>query len=900
MQCRRCGADAARDARFCILCGSSLEPERQYCISCGRLCRAGARFCDKCGRTLANGDSQAEPKAVEISVSPTMKGQQIHEKRGRFRALPLLTVLFVIVGLFLLVLYLLSNTGSKTMTLGSPRHLTSNAVSEKGCVINVSGTGTKMDGLCITVPSGAYRKETVFELSMAEIKSHRYGSLFNAATPLISIKNGGGFSEKPITLRIPVRISDDEAALAFFYDRESGSLEGIPFAGYDSISLTAVTAHFSDVVVSKVKKGRIVDSIDTGFRPGTDDFQMPNYGSYARPDGHCAGQSIAAMFYYLFRGRIGWDTPLHGLFDNNGHESTPLLWQDDSLAIRLCSAVQHERVAFTGVSRNIDWQGAAGKDDEATYYAFAYAMQLTGNPQFMRIESSKKGGAHAIIAWSVTREGIDVADPNFPGKSRRILFERAPRKAFKPYSSGADAGDVSQGKTIYDRIGYLGLFALINRERVRNLWMMLKEGRDPGKDIFIPDMELVAATGIDSNGRFVTKPLKDVLEVNLQDMLQIDPDGRGELWITNPLNYDARLVFYRKDKMICSFDNLSENQGRWAPIKLERGKNDLGVLYLRIPPGLDKYKYVNFNRYMVNFIAPGLKVEPHQAKSAPGEGISFNASVEGGPQKPWFRWDYGDGTEIEGTASHVEHLYEKEGLHRGSVTLMDRANPSRSIGRAEFVVTVSSGVVKHEPGFREKKTAADIPAASLHIRPEDFAWYRPLQSLTEREEKLMIAPGRPAVPAKTGMWGNSSDYCYFLQKFHAVFQDRPGVVEDRDARTATVELTVTAGTNVENRYKKGEYDEKGLERQNFSKDGSLRVTGSYDGEGWPLLLSYRAKITGDTLVTGIWGYAKGMEIHVTIPSREECAPGKDEMLRLVASWLERLPDISVVYKTHIR
>ncbi|MHC9540179.1 MAG: PKD domain-containing protein [Vulcanimicrobiota bacterium] len=758
MQCRRCRADFAQDARFCTICGSSLEPEGQFCTSCGRLCRAGARFCDKCGRTLTNGDSQAELKAVKVSVSPTMKGREIHEKRGRFRVLLPLTVLFIVFGLFLLVLYLLGSTGSNTMTLGPSRHLTSTAVTEKGGVVRVSGTGTEMDDLCITVPHGAYRKETVFDISMAEIKSHRYGSLFNAATPLISIKNGGGFAEKPMTLNIPVRISDDEAVLAFFYDRENGSLEGIPFAGYDSTSLTAVTAHFSDVVVSKVKKGRIVDSVDTGFRPGTDDFQMPNYGSYAKPDGHCAGQSIAAIFYYLFKGRIGWDKTLYGLFDNNGQESTPLLWQDDSLAIRLCSAVQNEREAFTGV----DWGRAMGKDDEATYYAFAYAMQLTGNPQFMRIESSKKGSAHAIIAWRVTREGIDVADPNFPGKSRRILFERAPRKGFKPYGSGSNAEDVSNGNTIFDRIGYLGLFALINRERVRNLWMMLKEGRDPGNHIFIPDMELAAATGVDSNGSLIAKPLKDIVEVNLYDMLQIDSDGRGELWITNPLNYDARVVFYLKDKKIGTFDNLSKSQDRWAPIRLERGKNDLGVLYMRIPPGLDRYKYVNFNRYKVNFIAPGLKVEPHQAKSATGEGVSFTASVEDGSEKPWFRWDYGDGTEIEGTASSVEHLYEKEGLYRGSVTLMDSSNHSRPIGRAEFTVTVSSGVMKQEPGFQEKKTAADIPVTSLHIRPEDFAWYRPLQRLTEREEKLMIAPGRPAVPAKTGMWGNNSDYFFFL------------------------------------------------------------------------------------------------------------------------------------------
>ncbi|MHC9540180.1 MAG: hypothetical protein AB9903_11720 [Vulcanimicrobiota bacterium] len=105
---------------------------------------------------------------------------------------------------------------------------------------------------------------------------------------------------------------------------------------------------------------------------------------------------------------------------------------------------------------------------------------------------------------------------------------------------------------------------------------------------------------------------------------------------------------------------------------------------------------------------------------------------------------------------------------------------------------------------------------------------------------------------------------------------------------------------MENRYKSGEYDEKGLIRQNFSKDGSLRFTGNYGDEGWPLLLSYRMKLTEDTWVTGIWGYARGMEIHVTIPGREEYAPGKDEILRLVVSWLERLPDISFTFKTPLR
>jgi len=38
--------------------------------------------------------------------------------------------------------------------------------------------------------------------------------------------------------------------------------------------------------------------IDSGFRPGIDDWEFTNYGSYITPDGECEGQSLTALWYY--------------------------------------------------------------------------------------------------------------------------------------------------------------------------------------------------------------------------------------------------------------------------------------------------------------------------------------------------------------------------------------------------------------------------------------------------------------------------------------------------------------------------------------------------------------------------------------------------------------------------
>ncbi len=79
-------------------------------------------------------------------------------------------------------------------------------------------------------------------------------------TPLITIENGRDFANEPMTLEVPIEKDDDEFAMAFYYDTETGELEGIPTVELENDHITIVTCHFCDLVVTKEKPERITEA----------------------------------------------------------------------------------------------------------------------------------------------------------------------------------------------------------------------------------------------------------------------------------------------------------------------------------------------------------------------------------------------------------------------------------------------------------------------------------------------------------------------------------------------------------------------------------------------------------------------------------------------------------------
>ncbi|MBN1152294.1 MAG: hypothetical protein JXA58_03710 [Dehalococcoidia bacterium] len=381
-----------------------------------------------------------------------------------------------------------------TIAVGPSIVAVSQVAEPTGATVTVAKVGDSLDGLVVEVPPGAHDMSVQYNVSSATILEHTFGAHFNPATPLITIENGGGYSEELLTVRIPVEVPPEHFAMAFYYDDETGTLEGIPSVDQDAHSVTIVTRHFSKLLVSIIKNSVLDDllkeGIDSGFRPGADDWQFTNYGSYVAPGGHCAGQSVSAMWYYCEK-PDGEDPFLWNLYDNNGDDpATPDMWEDDSRGYRFASTVQHD---INWGKFEVDFQRELrGTHDEYHFKAFAYAIALTGEPQYVGI-SSTAGGGHAMVAYRVDSKGIDIADPNYPGRSdRRILYKDA---KFTPYNSGANADEIAAGNgKAYELIGYMAKTAIIDWQLLSKRWQEFKDGvigndRFPAYEILMVDPE---------------------------------------------------------------------------------------------------------------------------------------------------------------------------------------------------------------------------------------------------------------------------------------------------------------------------------------------------------------------------------------------------------------------------
>ena len=224
-------------------------------------------------------------------------------------------------------------------------------------------------------------------------------------------------------MKIPVQIPPDHFAMAFYYDEVTKKLEGIPLVAVDSKSITIATRHFSKLTVSAIANSAldalVKADINSSFKPGIDDWQFENWGSYIAPGGHCAGQASAHYGISAYS-RMAPEQPSTDATITIARNLRPLLWQ--KMIPSATASLPPSMKILTGAFENKFWADLAGVNDSLTFKAFAYAMQLTGEPQEIGIYSNA-GGGHDMIAYRIFNNNLYIADPNYPGNlDRRIEF----------------------------------------------------------------------------------------------------------------------------------------------------------------------------------------------------------------------------------------------------------------------------------------------------------------------------------------------------------------------------------------------------------------------------------------------------------------------------------------------
>jgi hypothetical protein len=600
-------------AKFCIECGSPLPPNAKYCRHCGAHVAEQQPVpvvdVQQAAPTPPLQGPPAQPfyQQARPIVQPyaTQASHAEPRRRGLSKGLIVLEVIALLVcgALLYQEIFAAHLTGSKgTIVLGSTQAVVVVDIPATGGSIAVTDPASQIPGLKVSVPSGAYGARTNFKVSTTAIEKHTFGKRFTPITPLITIDNGHGFANQPMTVTIPIKISKDEFAMAFYYDRSNGELEGIPIVSLSENQIVITMSHFSDMVVSKTQKSELDNiKIDTGFKPGVDDWQFVNNGSYIAQDGQCAGQSITSMWYYYEKYRKAGERRLYGRFDNNDNGTGTIDFDlDDSWSYRYVSVVQN--TVGSGISKGL-FREFTGTNDSLTFYAFAYSMLLTGNPQYTAIyqydQTGKIAAGHALVAYRIEKNIIYVADPNYPGDATRSIVYDTRTNKFIPYESGENAEEIKKGNSkTYAGIGYCAVSSMVDWDIVGKEYDKMVKGQS-GNDVF-PEFELNYVTGINVTGGEDYTECGSGIKISEEETAKISPDLKGKLEFVVFGQYtNQHYYLYKGTNRIGVPFNPMGHTSATAIVTLDKGVNDLGFYSAVVIDG-EEY-YVDFKRFKVTY-----------------------------------------------------------------------------------------------------------------------------------------------------------------------------------------------------------------------------------------------------------------------------------------------------------
>lgn len=585
--------------------------------------------------------------------------------------------------------------GSGKITLGNFTEVLSTIVDIGGGTIQVNKPGDPLDKFQMTVESNSYTKPMLFKISHAPIIKHVLGANFNPITPMISISYEGGYSDKPIYVKVPIKLPKDHFAMGYFYDDKTGKLEGLPIESLDSTSITISTRTFSSksslgktngisdgtsivkMIISSVSESVLKSQsiIASGFLPGIDDWEFVNYGSYIASGGHCAGQSMTAMWYYYEKKLRGERSLFHKYDEVNDRNKPGTLWQDNPNGYRFASTIQKD-FNFDGWILSLEMKSLFPK---LIFNAFAASILLTGEPQFVLIRNSAGQGGHAMIVYKVNfNEGkLYIADPNYPNNrvpsdgTESIRTIDLVNGAFKPYETGLVAG----GNSItMDQIGYFGKTSYIDWGQMAKRWIEF-ENKTIGNDRF-PVYQLKIKNDKD-------KELFDQL-VTDKDTLQLYcKSTASEEWLPNTDRYQPFYIYNDKGDFILGGDG---NNGGIASIPLKPGLNKFGFYLLCGKNGKGRYtdfKWININKQ-------NLKIDPDPLDGEPNKEYTFTAHSKGtAPVNAKYIWNFGDNTApvTVNNDSTVKHTFTTEGTFIITVELYDNTN--KLVGTASSNANIS-------------------------------------------------------------------------------------------------------------------------------------------------------------------------------------------------------------------
>lgn len=575
----------------------------------------------------------------------------------------------------------------------------SESVSPSGATLTVNNSDSPINGFTLTVPQNSYNNTRTYSISYAEISGHEFGDIFNPISPLIIIKNGGGYSNQPIEVKVPIKKNEDEFAIGFFYDEITGKLEALPAITQDDSSITIITRHFAtstisngislnkkmdgsslgNLVISTIKESALSSQaiVSTGFIPGIDDWEFINYGSYIASGGHCAGQATTAMWYF-YEKKLKGDPPLFHRFDKFNESTKPgKLWQDNPQGYRFASTIQND-FDWDGWIRNVNIQSYL---QPIAWKTFIAAILMTGEPQSVIIKESATNAGHAMIVYKINiSEGkLYIADPNYPNNrgvdgTESIRTIKYTNGKFEPYASYLKVGDPG---TVFDQIAFFGKTSNIDWSQIQKRYTEMENGI-VGNDRF-PKYKLYVKSE-DGDIEF-----KDGMIIADDSIKIYSRSTECTQWLNGTDHYQVIRAY---DEITGNSIAAVLNKGvRSYPLK--PGKNSFGLEICGAKNG-DAYNFLDFQ--WITVYNQKLFIEPDPLEGEPK--IEYELTAFSGGTAPKgnakYVWSFGDNTNsvTMQNDSTVKHTYENEGEYDITVELFENSS-GKKLGEASSVAVIA-------------------------------------------------------------------------------------------------------------------------------------------------------------------------------------------------------------------
>ena len=597
------------------------------------------------------------------------------------------------------------NGSDGPLVVGSSTPLITQTIGPAGGTITLNKPGDPLNGMSLTVQSNSFNNPATFTITSAPILEHRLGEFFNPVSPLIEIESNGEYSTHPMKLRVPISLPQGSFAMGFYYDKVTGAIEAIPVDDLGSDYVVLSTMHFTspsalakrsgiayqnpatDIVITIADEALLTraNMIESNFTPGIDDWEFINYGSYIAPNGHCAGQSITALWYFDEKRKNGSPQLFHG-YDSYANPAQPaVLWQDNPRGYRFASSIQQDANFDVWIDNVLD---QSSKPD-LTLKSFALAIANIHRPQLVLIrKSTPPNEGHAMIIYKVDypNKRLYVADPNFPGNmaadgTPSIRFIDYKNNVLGPYHSSLNADTTGVD---FDQIGFAGKSAYVNWQQLQKRWAEFEAGT-VGNDRFPP----YQLNDLNNPGFTIGDGY-----INTYDTLKVScRSTAGKEWIpgTDHLQY-----FYIYDGN-GNFLTRGNTVSGVAKLPLKVGTNTLGF-YVGGKQNANTKNYVDFR--WLNIGRLEVSVSPDTLYADANTDCKFTAVIRGPkPSSTKYEWDFGDST---AAVTHIDtdtitHRYTKGGNYTVTLRLYDNSS-GRFLGGVYSRAVITKSIAERIAG----------------------------------------------------------------------------------------------------------------------------------------------------------------------------------------------------------